>query len=400
MKKILLIGHVGFWNRGCEAIVRGTVEIIKQYVPDSYITLFSGTPTFDSKIIHKSGILIDQVVPSVLEGAKKPTLKWVFQTMDRRILSRVEEFQDYLHKGYYKEADVVISIGGDNFSEDYGSPKRFFSSLRYAKRLGKKIVIWGASVGPFQKNLDQWTAILKSCDLITAREDITVQYLNSLGCIENVKRVSDPGFCMPSNLPADFTMLKQTGRITVGIGISDLIPRYKISREKYYKILSEFINYLISCQEAIVILVPHVINPGKKYCDDLRACLEVMKLPISKKFCSVLPGNLDATELKHCISQCDYFIGARTHSTIASLSMNVPTGSIGYSIKAIGINNDLLDTDDYVLSHSELSQEGLIRLFEKMKNNKSVIVKHLKNAVLHAKERALKAGEYLAEIME
>lgn len=399
MKKILLIGHSGFWNRGCEAIVRGTVEIIKCYIPDSHITLVSDTPDFDSQTIHKSGIAIDQIVHSTLNGHEKPSLKWIWQTIDRRISSGNIAFQDYLHKRYYQEADVVISIGGDLFSEDYGSPKRFFESLRYAKQLGKKTVIWGASVGPFQKNVQKWAAILKSCDLITAREDNTVEYLKTLGCTENIKRVSDPAFYMAANAPASFSMPKKSDEITIGIGISDLIPRYNISRDQYYKIFAEFICHLSTQQLTSVLLVPHVIRSDWENCDDLRACHELMKLLPSNSSCRVLPGNLDATELKYCISLCDYFIGARTHSTIASLSMIIPTGTIGYSVKARGINNDLLSTEHYVISHSDLSLEGLIKLFGKMKAHQSSIVQQLENEVPRAKARALEAGHHLAEII-
>ena len=45
--------------------------------------------------------------------------------------------------------------------------------------------------------------------------------------------------------------------------------------------------------------------------------------------------------LKNIISNCHYFMGARTHSTIAALSSYVPTISIAYSIKAFGINEEI-----------------------------------------------------------
>ena len=399
MKKILLIGHAGFYNRGCEAIVRGTVAIIRHFLPDAHITLISGTPDMDAQTIHKSGLAVQQVVSSVLNGYKKPSIRWVWQTIDRRIFSGKVDFQEYLRKVLYKEADAVISIGGDNFSEDYGSPVLYFESLRYAKRLGKKTVIWGASVGPFRHEVERWTTILRSCDLITAREDNTVAYLQSLGCRGNVQRVSDPAFCMPASTPRDWAVSKEEGKVVVGLGISDLIPRYKIPREQYYRTFVEFIDYLRANQNAHILLVPHVIQPGMEYGDDFRACNEVMALLATRKSCQVLPSHLDATEMKHCIAQCDYFIGARTHSTIAGLSSLVPTGSIGYSVKAIGINNDLLETDAYVLPHDHLSTKGLIGLFENMQANRDRIIDQLRQEVSRAQQRAMQAGEHLLQIL-
>ena len=399
MKKILLIGHGGFYNRGCEAIVRGTVAIIRHFLPDAHITLVSGTPDMDTQVLRKTGISVDQVVPASLPGHKKPSLGWLWQTLDRRLFSGNIQFQDYLHRRHFQEADAVVSIGGDNFSEDYGRPIVFFESLRYAKQFGKKTVIWGASVGPFKHEVERWAAILRSCDLITAREDNTVAYLQSLGCTGNVQRVSDPAFCMPASTPTDWALSKEEGKLVVGLGISDLIPRYKISRDQYYRTFVEFTDYLRTNQNAHILLVPHVIQPGTEYGDDFRACNEVTALLATRESCQVLPSNLDATEMKHCIAQCDYFIGARTHSTIAGLSSLVPTGSIGYSVKAIGINNDLLGTDAYVLPHDQLSTRGVVGLFEKMQANRVHIIDQLRQEVPRAQERAMQAGKHLLHVL-
>ncbi len=77
-----------------------------------------------------------------------------------------------------------------------------------------------------------------------------------------------------------------------------------------------------------------------------------------------------------------------THSNIASLSSYVQFCSIGYSVKAIGINNDLLTTHNYVLAHVDLSKQALVELFGKMKTNQSTIVQQLKKEVPLGKERA------------
>ena len=49
---------------------------------------------------------------------------------------------------------------------------------------------------------------------------------------------------------------------------------------------------------------------------------------------------------KYIISQCAYFIGASTPSTIAAYSTGVPTLVVGYSVKAKGIAKDLFGTYD------------------------------------------------------
>jgi polysaccharide pyruvyl transferase WcaK-like protein len=54
-----------------------------------------------------------------------------------------------------------------------------------------------------------------------------------------------------------------------------------------------------------------------------------------------VPGNIGARQVKWVISKCRYFIGARTHATVAAFSTGVPTISIAYSKKARGINRDI-----------------------------------------------------------
>jgi colanic acid/amylovoran biosynthesis protein len=73
----------------------------------------------------------------------------------------------------------------------------------------------------------------------------------------------------------------------------------------------------------------------------------------------ILPNTLNASQLKQVISQLRFFIGARTHATIAALSSGVPTVSIAYSVKAKGINKDIFGNEDPVLETPKVSAETL-----------------------------------------
>jgi polysaccharide pyruvyl transferase WcaK-like protein len=72
-----------------------------------------------------------------------------------------------------------------------------------------------------------------------------------------------------------------------------------------------------------------------------------------------VPSGCNAPQLKYIISCCRYFIGARTHATIAALSTGVPTISIAYSVKALGINRDLFGHERYVLDTRVVSAASL-----------------------------------------
>ena len=68
--------------------------------------------------------------------------------------------------------------------------------------------------------------------------------------------------------------------------------------------------------------------------------------------------DMSCEQLKGYIAKCRFFIGARTHSTIAAYSSCVPTLVVGYSVKAIGIARDLFGIEDnYVISVQSLEKE-------------------------------------------
>jgi colanic acid/amylovoran biosynthesis protein len=400
MKRFILAGHAGFYNRGCEAIVRGTLAIIHDAFPDSQVVLQSGFPEDDLSYARQKGIELDGVLPDELPGAPRWSPAWMWQTFDRRILSHNMGWDEYISMPLYREFDVVMSIGGDNFTEDYRSPEGRFGQLLAARRAGARSVVWGASVGPFRnpRQAKRWAEILRHVDLITVRESIALEYLETLGVSKNVRLVSDPAFLLPPIPPPVDPLADGGDGVLLGMGMSDLIPRFGIDRTDYVAACAGAAQYAISAWNARIIFVSHVVScrPTR---DDLAVCKETAERLSPASRVTVLPGSLSACEIKHCISKCTWFVGARTHSTIASLSMAVPTISIGYSPKALGINRAVLGTDEYVIPSHELTADRLIRALENLSSKAAGIRERLRNAMPGVVSAALQAGAYLKEVL-
>jgi colanic acid/amylovoran biosynthesis protein len=96
---------------------------------------------------------------------------------------------------------------------------------------------------------------------------------------------------------------------------------------------------------------------------------------------SLIENQYDSAQIKYIIGNCKYFIGARTHSTIAALSSFIPTLSIAYSVKARGINKDLFGHEEYVLDISDVTSETLINGFQKLANEEMEIKEILENKI-------------------
>ena len=60
---------------------------------------------------------------------------------------------------------------------------------------------------------------------------------------------------------------------------------------------------------------------------------------------------LTAPQYKGYIARMRFFIGARTHATIAAYSNCVPTLVLGYSVKSKGIAKDLFGEEKLVIRH-------------------------------------------------
>ena len=105
-------------------------------------------------------------------------------------------------------------------------------------------------------------------------------------------------------------------------------------------------------------------------------------------------------ELKGIISRCCFFVGARTHATIAAYSTGVPTLVVGYSVKARGIARDLFSTEEgYVLPVQQMKERGeLPRAFAKLYQQRDEIKKHLEETIPGCLSRADEARKALEKM--
>jgi len=390
----ILEGNGPCTNHGCEAILRGTMLILRsQFGRCKFISTArsEGLPpdeTFleDPDLTHRPAW-----------ARRRFTGLWFRNQIDKRIFRRFP----YGFEPYLPHCKAVLALGGDNFSLDYGTSvaKRELNVIRIAHEAGKPFAIWGASVGPFSKEqtLEQEAGkLLQEVDLIAARESITVKYLKSIGVESNVKQVADPAFLMepqhPSHLSNELADALRSNPI--GLNISPLIAKRHPQADRFEEVLIEIISSLSEMGNPIV-LIPHVNAAGNSDHEYMRQSLHRVQ---SASVPIVLVGaDYNAAELKWIISRCAVFIGSRTHATIASLSTATPTISVGYSIKAEGINVDLLGSTRWLMPIEDLSADGLGERTAALWNEREDVRSLLTQKLPAYKDCAHKAGLYLAD---
>jgi colanic acid/amylovoran biosynthesis protein len=384
--KIMMFAHGGSLNRGCEAIVRSSTNIIKEKINDAKIYLASGKPETDT-IIRK----LDGIYDSSPRQIKKFSFEWLVSSMKVKLFKDESYALAKIERNtidHIKNMDVFLSIGGDNYC--YGEQPALFEIDKRVKSQGKKLVLWGCSIG--EDNISERTVEdLKLFDLILARETITYNILKNKG-LNNVKLCADAAFTMEKeelNLPEGW----QEGN-TIGLNFSPLIRK---KNERSPAAVRELINHILNTTDMTIALTPHVIADGNNDYEVLEQYYEEFK---QTGRVILLPDHLNAIQYKGYIARMRFFIGARTHATIAAYSSYVPTLVLGYSVKSKGISKDIFGEEKLVLGIEEISDSNkLITNFNHMLLEEEEIRGTLKKSIPMIKKMSYKAVDYLYELV-
>lgn len=391
--KVLLMGNGSAENGGCEAITKGTVEILKKSfdevsVLDAFFD-YSGTYNYDESL---------KIFP--VKFPRRWTLKWLFlQVLLKIFPSRVGRFLYSSHKKEIEAADVVLSLGGDNYSLDYGVPVRFMEMGKYVKRHNTPFVIWGASIGPFISGSKFEKAISahfnEDIDWIFAREKETIKYLSSIGVEDRVSLVADPAFMMrPEKCDAAKIGFDLPEKY-VCINFSDLMAVYVTDgdMDAWLKICAETIDALVVESGLSLVFIPHVKV-------DYEFMHRIHPLLKDRNRVLLASRELNAAEMKWIISRAVCNIACRTHSTIASFSTSVPTISLGYSIKSKGLNLQLYGHEQYLVYKKEITKTSVVDAYRRIMSSNDEVRKCLEERNLSIKEASLSAGLQLKKLIQ
>ncbi|MBW4846030.1 MAG: polysaccharide pyruvyl transferase family protein [Lachnospiraceae bacterium] len=343
-------------NKGCEALAYSFLEVLDR-IADSFqehieVNLISAFPT-RRWIKEKMSI-------KRLEKYYQPKQQY-------KCLSFVPAFY-YRHRSHYlfsKKAKSVVCVfdftDGDSFSDIYGL-KRFYQRTAFKKAIidaGIPLVLGSQTIGPFQDEMVEKFAclVIRECYEVYARDEISYLYTREISGREPVL-TSDIAFF----LPFEQKNKSKNGR-SVGFNPSGLLWNGGYNRKNQFNLTVDYLKY---CDVVIhnllddgyeVHLILHAYNEDLSLADnDLVAVSELKKMfpstIVSPKFDTPM-------EAKSYISGLDFFIGARMHATIASLSAAIPVIPFSYSRKFEGLFESL--DYPYIISGTKMSTEESIR---------------------------------------
>ena len=344
--RVLLVGLYGVYNYGCEAIVRGSVEILKhKYNGNVEITLATPSLLDDSKRLNDCDI-------SLIERRfDKYKIKNIVRKLANKIgtnfpviVDKVENIETY---------NAVYSVGGDIYTLDHEgfAPLNFMAFANDIIDRGIPYYMLCSSIGPFKQNSELKYIVphLRKISRIYAREESTIQYLKSIGIVDNVQFLPDPAFQVdPKNKKKG---KRRSNLKNIGINLSPL------SAVHYYKSIDEGIDaqarsiekLILEMPEVFIHLIPHVKSQDRLD-DDFRYLMEVKnRVTDNNNRVIVYDADDGFVGRKEIIKKMDLVIAARMHCAINAICCNIPTIFLSYSQKAIGMSTLVYGSSDYVV---------------------------------------------------
>lgn len=371
--RILLIGIGGVYNYGCEAIVRGTVAIIKSKYPDAKIVYASYRRNSDNNRLKD----VDIEIVSILRHGK-----YSIKNLTRKVFSlfgiKIPLLENMIKLKNFKNFDIVMSIGGDlytlNSNGEY--PLGLIQLGDMIIKKGIKYIIWGASIGPFSNNKKAELSIikhLKKCNKVVLRENNSFEYLKQFK-LNNIYISPDPAFSVLNK--NDFEI--NSSGLLIGINFSPLSIRYLQLKDDIDLFITkqvEFIENLIVRYDSDILLIPHVWCDWNKSDDDYRY-LDLIYHKIKNKYSfrvKLVKEDSGFIGIKEYLINCDIVIAARMHCAINAISLSIPTMFLSYSSKAVGMCEYVYDTNNWVKPLNDVTNNMIFISIDDMLTHKQDI---------------------------
>lgn len=377
-KKIGIYGIAGVYNLGCEAIIRGTYENFKSQFPDAEWIYYSPNRNYDAAVLSD--------LPIEIRETKK---KWVFikkccnKIFDVLKIGYQIPYDDY--KDIINNVDIIISVGGDIYTipaylrekKKYPYYNRLVDFGNQALKRGKKIIIYGASIGPFgeyQKAVLYYKSHFQKINLIVARDRFTVQYLSDIGISDNVVFMPDPAFALRKNNKVISNHAK-----VIGVNLSglSLVETYGKVTEETLESLAKVIERIIDSTGYDILFIPHVFAPYEIDNDFIIENKIISSLDESYKSRVTITEKNTFLSIKEELMRCSLVIAARMHCAINAMSEGIPTILLSYSSKAKGMCEFVYGDTKWLYDIKNLDNEELLFLIKKLLENRNEISRNI-----------------------
>ncbi|MDK2836170.1 MAG: hypothetical protein PWP21_947 [Thermosediminibacterales bacterium] len=364
MNKILVSGYYGFGNAGDEAILAAIVKSFKKIQQiQTTITVLSNNPE---------------------ETRKKHGINAVKRTNPVSILKAIAG------------CDILLS-GGGGLLQDITSSRSisyYLSLIFLAKKMGKKVMVYGNGVGPVKRNANRKLirSVLNKVDLITVRDERSKKELQNMGVVNSkITVTADPALMLDdfSTEPGDELIeglgIENNNKGLIGISVR----KWKKFKETSSEI-ARWGDYLIKNHGFNLLFIP------MHFYSDVEAAREIASKMANKPY--IIEQKIEFDQIQAVVSKLDLLVGMRLHSLIFSALSSVPMVGLEYDPKVTEFLKQVDQPSGGKVGKIDHIQ--LIKLSEEILKNKEEHKEKLKDKVAQLKEKAFNNTLLAAELLE
>jgi len=301
-----------------------------------------------------------------------------------------------------RDADAVISVGGDHFVSDTGASFgliRALLEIRLARKMRNPAIMFGQSFGPIHQ---KWLRTLVRRELskaamIVPREEESLRFLKTIGLGPNITIGADASFLL---FKPELWFSEEQHAFKGGLRVGIAPRRYTFSRDEreqryqeelYIKKLAEFADSVALHGNNKIVFIAQ--NESEHESDS--AMIDKIRRSM-RQGASVVPNSVPSSmvELLERYACLDFLVTTRMHAGLCALLRGIPFVVIGYRPKCRGIMK-MLGVERYLVDIRSFSSEDLHKLLAEMKSEYAVYRRQIQNGGLKARKLArssLEAG--------
>ena len=405
-------------NRGDAAILEGVLAALRDQFPDSTITVATEHPSA-ARTINGVDAVQQRMTPFKWNDFKKNAARlFLLGSAPLRrvglVPPKAKAVDKRLELQPYYDADLVVSTGGMFLTDNYFPSKyAILWELLFAKALGKTVVLYAQTIGPFnnEKLRSRASWVFNRLDLITTRDAESKALLEDLGVNETpVKFTADAAFSMGDEPPETKPIQCSTGNPPEEPSSSDLTISISVrawshidrtgGQDAYEQVIAQTADWLIEEHDAHVRFVSTCTGWAGYHTDDRIPALSIIGLMqhgVSDRV-SVDMHEYTPHDLVDRYRQMDLHIGTRMHSNILAMLAETPVVAIAYEFKTAGLMRQF-DLEDYLTNIDTVDTESLTTLVDKALDNRNELSNRIASNLPTQKSRSRNTATLIEEAM-
>lgn len=172
--------------------------------------------------------------------------------------------------------------------------------------------------------------------------------------------------------------------------------------EAHRKFLADLLKNIHETTDANVIFLPHTIGPNIQMDDRLIARDVIKRAGLgSDERVFLLESDLSAKELKGLISRAEFIVAERVHSIIGAIGVRTPFMSLASDkdTRVQGILREQMELSDLIYSLRDPSKEKANKKFEELYNGRNKILERLETLNKRIDKELKKTGAKINKII-